>query len=386
MAHTIIVQHEIEQPALFGAAAALIAAREGMRVYWPDARFDFHRHPDAAQHVAGEQMLAPSGLIWVDRLTGQPAVPLEMLEDGADAIIPLHPAFMADPDMIRNLVNSGDVHRTVVLDGNRFRDENNSTIGWYDEFGRVRLEKPTEHPVSTPLVFAIAGPAPQFFETCPAPLAALADAIDAQAPGSMVRFIDPRQIASAPLQGIDGLLLPGGSQMSAVKGQIELALMARAEARPTLGLCLGMQSMSTAVARELPEWENTDMEEVAPDADRHSFVRIETGEYRLGWRVTRPVAESRLARILGDELQIACNHRFRLTPSLHEGLASRGIRVSALGGTFEQGIADAIEAEEGFYMGMQGHPELSSRIGRPHPLISAFVAETKYSAINRRAL
>lgn len=386
MAHTIIVQHEIERPALFGAAAALIAAREGGRVYWPEAYFNLDQYPDAKQHVASEQMLAPSGLVWADRLAGQPALPLKDLKDDAVAVIPLHRAFIADPDMVEKLVNSGDEHRTVILEDSCFRDESNNTIGWYDEFGRVRLDKPTETPLSAPLVFAIAGPARQFFETCPAPLAALADAIDAEAPGSRIRFIDPRQIPLAPLQGVDGLLLPGGSEMAAVSGQIELARVARAEARPTLGLCLGMQSMSTAVARELPEWKNTNMEEVAPDADRHSFVRIETGEHRLGWRVTRPAAGSRMSSILGDDLLIACNHRFRLAPSLHEGLASRGVRVSALGGTLDQNIADAIEAEDGFYMGMQGHPELSSRIGRPHPLISAFVAATKHCAASRRAL
>lgn len=384
MARIIIVRHETEHPALYGAAAALVAAREGGRVFWPSARFDTDRHPDAVQHVADEGALIPSGLIWADRLTGQAARPLAEHAGAEMAVVPLHPAFLDDPEAVARLRAAGAQEKTVRLEGRCFVDEAGLAIGWRDGFGRVTREKPVETDPSG-LVFAIAGPAGQFLETCPAPLAALADAVDAEAPGSEIRFIDPRHLPQAPLAGIDGVLLPGGSEMSSVAGQIALARAARAQALPIVGLCLGMQSMSTAVARELSGWEDTDMAEAAPAAARHSFIRIETGEHRLGLRRTRPTPGSRLARILGAENDIACNHRFRLAPALHEGLASRGVRVSASGGTPDQDIADAIEAEEGFYMGMQGHPELASRPGRPHPLIRAFVAETGKSARARRA-
>ena len=78
------------------------------------------------------------------------------------------------------------------------------------------------------------------------------------------------------------------------------------------------------------------------------------------------------------------------TPSTRKTLralaeARRGVLVSALGGEPGQDIADAIEATDGFYMGMQGHPELSSRPGHPHPLLRAFVAEAARTARARRA-
>ena len=122
-----------------------------------------------------------------------------------------------------------------------------------------------------------------------------------------------------------------------------LAGAARAAGLPLLGLCLGMQSMATAVARDLAGWQDAGMAEAVPDGARHTFIRIETGEYRLGRFHTRPVAGSRLAAILGQDTAIACNHRYRLAPELHEALASKGLRVSALGGAPDQGIADAIE-------------------------------------------
>lgn len=372
MTRVILVRHDTPHPALFGAAAALVAAAEGGRVFWPEARFDLARYPDAVQHVARDGALIPSGLIWADRLTGAEPRPLAELA-GDVAVVPLHPAFLADPEAAERLRAAGAEERTVRQDGNRFVDVAGRTIGWRDGYGRVRRDRPED--VARAPVFALAGPKQQFWEGCPAPLAALADALDTDAPGATVRFIDPRDFTPAMLDGVHGLLLPGGSEMSAVEGQIAMASVARARDLPVLGLCLGMQSMATAVARTSPGWDGAALAEAAPTGARHSFVRIETGEHRVGWHETRPVPEGRLARILGPETWIACNHRYRLAPALHEVLASQGVRVAALGGAPGQDLADAIEADQGFFMGMQGHPELHSRPGRPHPLVRAFVAE-----------
>jgi CTP synthase (UTP-ammonia lyase) len=45
-----------------------------------------------------------------------------------------------------------------------------------------------------------------------------------------------------------GMVLPGGSAMKNVPGQIEAAAAGLAAGVPTVGLCLGMQTMATAIA------------------------------------------------------------------------------------------------------------------------------------------
>lgn len=372
----ILVRHDIDAPALFGAAAALVALRENGRVYWPEARFDLESHPDSVQHVAAEGALIPSGLIWVDRILGQPARPLaEMTGEGA-AIIVWHPAFLSDVHAIERLSAKGAQVRTVTLEGGRFLDESGEVLGWRDRFGRVLPAQPAMSSVSGPVI-GLVGHEAQLRDTCPAPLAALADAIEAEAPGGTVRYVDPHRVTENALAGLDGLVLPGGADVTVVPGQIALAALARKSGLPLLGLCLGMQSMATAAVRQVPGWGAVEMAESAPDASLHSVVRIETGEHRLGRQQIRVEAGSRLAAILAGNTAIDYNHRYRLAAALHEPLAAAGISVSALGGAPGQEIADAIEAEEGFFIGLQGHPELSSRAGRPHPLFSALVSEAK---------
>ncbi|MCS6067420.1 hypothetical protein LNO81_10765 [Klebsiella variicola subsp. variicola] len=62
--------------------------------------------------------------------------------------------------------------------------------------------------------------------------------------------------------------------MAAVKGQIRVAEDTLARGQPTLGLCLGMQSMMTAVVRRRPGCESAIPAEVAPDEALHSFVPL----------------------------------------------------------------------------------------------------------------
>ncbi|SAL66697.1 CTP synthetase [Caballeronia humi] len=196
-----------------------------------------------------------------------------------------------------------------------------------------------------------------------------------------MRFIAAQEIdrnnAETLLADAHGILLPGGADMARVAGQIEAARFGWLASIPVVGLCLGMQSMATAIARLALKSDEIGIKDAQPDARVASFEPIHVGEdgmslHRLGLRQISLVPGSRIAAMLGAQASILCNHRYRLNPALEAPLATLGVTVSAHD---ESGsIADAIEADKHpFVAGMQGHPELSSRDGAPHPLLTEFL-------------
>jgi len=215
----------------------------------------------------------------------------------------------------------------------------------------------------------------------PATLAALGDAADALGFDLDVRFIAAQDIdrdnTETLLADAHGILLPGGADMARVAGQIEAARFGWLASIPVVGLCLGMQSMATAIARLALKSDEIGMKEAQADARVASFEPIHVGKdgvllHRSGLRPISLVPGSRIAAMLGAQASILCNHRYRLNPVLEAPLASLGVTVSAHD---ESGsIAVAIEADKHpFFAGMQGYPELSSRDGAPHPLLIGFL-------------
>ena len=62
----IIVEHNQSPPALYGAAAAIVARARGAAAMHLPARFD-PAALEACQHVTGDGALVASGLVWFDR-------------------------------------------------------------------------------------------------------------------------------------------------------------------------------------------------------------------------------------------------------------------------------------------------------------------------------
>ncbi|MFM0327513.1 glutamine amidotransferase-related protein [Caballeronia glebae] len=251
-----------------------------------------------------------------------------------------------------------------------------------DRYGRWRSTEEAASRASGPsITIALIGRECDQHQQYPATLAALGDAADALGFDLDVRFIAAQDIdcdnAETLLADAPGILLPDGADMARVAGQIEAARFGWLASIPVVGLCLGMQSMATAIARLALKSDEIGMKDAQPDARVASFDPIHVGEdgvllHRLGLWPISPVPGSRIAAMLGGQTSILCNHRYRLNPALEAPLATLGVTVSAHD---ESGsIADAIEADKHpFFAGMQGHPELSSRDGVPHPLLIAFL-------------
>ncbi|MGH8921530.1 MAG: CTP synthase, partial [Actinomycetes bacterium] len=205
--------------------------------------------------------------------------------------------------------------------------------------------------------------------------------------------------AEAALQGVDGVLIPGGFGVRGIEGKIGAIGYARTHSVPVLGLCLGLQCMVIEVARNLAGLDgagSTEFDEASPHAvistmpDQADVVAGQAdmgGTMRLGAYPASLVEGSVVATAYGaTEVSERHRHRYEVNNAYRDKLAAAGLVIS---GTSPDGqLVEFVElatAIHPFFVGTQAHPELMSRPTRPHPLFAAFVgAALHYGAAKNR--
>ncbi|GBD13031.1 CTP synthase [bacterium HR24] len=192
----------------------------------------------------------------------------------------------------------------------------------------------------------------------------------------------------AVLEGVDGIVVPGGFGERGVEGKIAAARYARQQGVPYLGLCLGMQVMVMEYARDVLGWEGAHSTEFDPETPYPVICLMEEqlgitekgGTMRLGSYPChlRPGTLARAA--YGTDLVMERHrHRYEFNNRYRDELEGAGLVCS---GTSPDGeLVELCEVRDHpFMVGSQFHPEFRSRPGRPHPLFLAFVA----TALERR--
>jgi CTP synthase len=194
--------------------------------------------------------------------------------------------------------------------------------------------------------------------------------------------------ATRMLEGVDGVLVPGGFGVRGIEGKLGAIRHARECKVPVLGLCLGLQCMVIEVARNLAGIEkasSAEFDPTTPDpviatmADQQDVVAGERdmgGTMRLGLWPTLLQKGSVAARSYGDEPATERHrHRYEVNNAYRPQLEAAGLVFS---GTSPDGrlveIAELPEDVHPFFVGTQAHPEFRSRPTRAHPLFRSFVA------------
>ena len=193
-----------------------------------------------------------------------------------------------------------------------------------------------------------------------------------------IRWIDSENLSDAgeALNGIDGMIIPGGFGDRGIEGKIAACKYARENNMPFLGICLGMQVAVIEFARSVCELESAnsgEFDEVTP----HRVIDImpnqvgmlgSGGTMRLGAYPCKTTQGS-LFRSLYDaeEINERHRHRFEFNNDYRELLTGKGLAIC---GTSPDGsLVEAIELpNNSFFVGVQFHPEFKSRPNKPHPL------------------
>ena len=191
------------------------------------------------------------------------------------------------------------------------------------------------------------------------------------------------------LQGVHGILVPGGFGERGSEGKIRAATFARTRQVPFFGICFGMQMACIEAARNLVGLEGASSTEFGPA--REPVIGLMTewmrgneleqrrsggnlgGTMRLGAYEAVLEPGSRVADIYGSlRISERHRHRYEVNTRYRERLEGKGITFSGM--SPDGLLPEIIEiGEHPWYIGVQFHPELKSRPFEPHPLFRSFV-------------
>jgi len=183
------------------------------------------------------------------------------------------------------------------------------------------------------------------------------------------------------LDGIQGIIVPGGFGSRGIEGMVETARYAREHHIPYFGICLGMQIAVIEFARHAAGMENAnshEFDENAPYQVIHFMPgqndEIEKGgTLRLGKYPCELQKGTVIARCYGrTEISERHRHRYEFANEFREPLQKAGLCLSGL--SPDGHLVETVEIPgEDFFVGVQFHPEFKSRPNRPHPLFVGFI-------------
>ncbi|MEX1254321.1 MAG: CTP synthase [Dehalococcoidia bacterium] len=195
------------------------------------------------------------------------------------------------------------------------------------------------------------------------------------------------------LDGVHGIVVPGGFGERGIEGKIEAAKLARTQGIPYLGLCLGMQVMVVELARSVLGTDDVNSTEFAPET-AHPVISLlseqegvvdKGGTMRLGCYPCHLVPGTRAHEAYGvDEIEERHRHRYEFNNAYLDVLGKAGLVASGMSpdGTLVE-ISEL--RDHPFMLGSQFHPEFRSRPLRPHPLFRDFIgAAVEYAASLQR--
>ena len=195
--------------------------------------------------------------------------------------------------------------------------------------------------------------------------------------------------ASAYLEDVHGILVPGGFGERGSEGKIRAARYARERGLPYFGICFGMQMAVIEVARDRAGIEEASSTEFGPTPEPVIGLMTEWmkgselekrqtngnlgGTMRLGAYDAVLAKGSKVAEIYGTiRISERHRHRYEVNTRYRNKLEAAGLRFSGL--SPDGLLPEIVEIpEHPWFIGVQFHPELKSRPFEPHPLFASFI-------------
>jgi CTP synthase len=191
------------------------------------------------------------------------------------------------------------------------------------------------------------------------------------------------------LEGVHGILVPGGFGERGAEGKIAAVKFARERMAPFFGICFGMQMACIEAARHQVGLKGASSSEFGKT--KHAIVGLMTewvkgnqlekrtqdgdlgGTMRLGAFDAVLSPGSKVAEIYGAAaISERHRHRYEVNAGYRDKLEAAGLKF--VGMSPDGVLPEIIERpDHPWFIGVQFHPELKSRPFEPHPLFADFI-------------
>ncbi|GAX40947.1 CTP synthase [Tolypothrix sp. NIES-4075] len=183
------------------------------------------------------------------------------------------------------------------------------------------------------------------------------------------------------LEGVDGIIVPGGFGTRGVDGKIAAINYARERHIPFLGLCLGMQCSVIEWARNVAGFTDANSAEFDPSStnpvinllpEQQDVVDL-GGTMRLGLYTCRVLPNTMAFHLYQQDVVYERHrHRYEFNNAYRQLFLESGYAIS--GTSLDGRLVEMIELpHHPFFIACQFHPEFLSRPSAPHPLFAGFM-------------
>jgi len=199
--------------------------------------------------------------------------------------------------------------------------------------------------------------------------------------------------AASRLEGVHGILVPGGFGERGAEGKILAAQFARERNVPYFGICFGMQMAVIETLRNVAGIKGASSTEFGPAEEPVVGLMTEWtqgnervarkqgddlgGTMRLGAYEAVLTPGSKVAEIYGAvDIAERHRHRYEVNIGYNERMEANGLKLT---GRSPDGVLPEIveRPDHPWFIGVQFHPELKSRPFAPHPLFASFIQAAK---------
>jgi CTP synthase len=222
-----------------------------------------------------------------------------------------------------------------------------------------------------------------------------------------IEYVDAESLESgdlSALEGIDGILVPGGFGVRGIEGKVNAVRYARESGVPYFGICLGMHVALIEFARHCAGMPGANSTEFDIDAaypvvalanqwytpagslEQRSASDDLGGTMRLGEQTAHLLAGSRVAQIYGaTEISERHRHRYEVNAQYIGQLEEAGAVFS--GRSPKESLVEILELpNHPWFVACQFHPEFNSNPLDSHPLFIDFIAAALSQANQREAV